>query len=408
LIFTGLEPMQSKPGTPGTAESIPLCVPELGGNEWKYIKECLDTNWVSSVGSYVDRFEEMMAAYVSVERAVATVNGTAALHIALIVAGVEADDEVLVSDLTFVAPANAIRYIGAWPVFMDVDPGYWQMDPQKVTEFLDNECRWENGRLLNKTSGRRIKAVLPVHILGHPCDMDPIVKIAKKYELAVVEDASESLGARYKGDMVGSSADIACYSYNGNKLITTGGGGMIVTGDQKMADRAKYLTNQAKDEGEEYIHNEIGYNYRLTNIQAAMGVAQMEMIDDFIEKKRAIAGKYQAGLGNDSRIVTMPRAEWADPSYWLYTVILESGTDIKSRKSVLRALNESGVGARPLWHTLHDLKPFESCQSYRIEHSIDLYHRGISLPSSVGLNESEQAKTIATVKTAVDSMTANS
>jgi len=395
--------MPSEPGTPASAGSIPLCVPELRGNEWTYIKECLDTNWVSSVGSYVDRFEEMMAGYIGVNHAVATVNGTAALHVALMVAGVEANDEVLVSDLTFVAPANAIRYIGAWPVFMDVDPGYWQMDPQKVADFLDNECSWKDGRLINKTSGRQIKAVLPVHILGHPCDLDPIIMMCKKYDLSVVEDASESLGAKYNGNMVGSSGDIACYSYNGNKLITTGGGGMIVTSDQKMADRAKYLTTQAKDGGEEYIHEEIGYNYRLTNIQAAMGVAQMEMIDDFIEKKLAIAKEYQANLSNNSRIVTMPREEWAEPTYWLYTVLLEPGTDIESRKSVLRELNQNGVGARPLWHTLHDLKPFKYCQAYRIEHSIDLYHRGISLPSSVGLTDSDRAKTVAVLRAAVGS-----
>ncbi len=390
-----------EPGSPSSDGSIPLCVPEIQGNEWTYVKECLDTNWVSSVGSYVDRFEEMLAGYIGANHAVATVNGTAALHIALMVAGVEADDEVLVSDLTFVAPANAISYIGAWPVFMDVDPSYWQMDPQKVAEFLDNECQWKDGRLINKTSGRRVKAVLPVHILGHPCDMDPVVEVAKKYELAVVEDATESLGATYKGQMVGSSGDIACYSFNGNKLITTGGGGMIVTDNQQMADRAKYLTTQAKDDGEEYIHDEIGYNYRLTNIQAAMGVAQMEMIDDFIEKKRTIAKKYLAGLNDDTRIVTMPHEEWADPTYWLYTVLLQPGTGIESRKSVVRELNQNGVGARPLWHTLHDLKPYQDCQAYRIECSIDLYHRGISLPSSVGLNDLEQSKTIANLKAAV-------
>src|SRR3972149_6950111 len=208
---------------------IPLSVPQLVGNEWKYVKECLDTNWVSSVGSFVDRFEQTMASYIGCRKAVATVNGTAALHVALQVAGVQADDEVLVSDLTFIAPVNAIRYLGAWPVFIDAAADYWQMDPQKVRDFLDKQCLWKDGQLRNKSTGRRVSAVLPVHILGHPVDMDPIVELARKYQLKIIEDATECLGAKYKGRMVGSHGDISCFSYNGNKIITTGGGGMIVT-----------------------------------------------------------------------------------------------------------------------------------------------------------------------------------
>src|SRR6476619_7426048 len=277
-----------EPGAVAEAGTIPLSVPELGGNEWLYVKECLDTNWVSSAGPFVDRFERMVAAVSGDRFAVATASGTAALHLALLVAGIESDDEVIVSSLTFVAPVNAIRYVGAWPVFIDAEPNHWQMDPQKVADFLTNQCIWANGQLRNKSTGRRVKAILPVHILGHPCDMDPIVQIARKFELVVIEDATEALGARYKSRPVGKPGDVACFSFNGNKIITTGGGGMIVTDNERWAEKAKYLSTQAKDDPIEYIHDEIGYNYRLTNIQAALGVAQIELLDKHIAAKRNI------------------------------------------------------------------------------------------------------------------------
>jgi perosamine synthetase len=213
-----------EPGSPGKADDIPLCVPEIRGNEWLYIKECLDTNWISSVGTYVDRFERNLADYIGVDHAVATVNGTSALHIALLVAGVKPDDEVIVSALTFIAPANAIRYTGAWPIFIDAEPNYWQMDSHRVYEFIEKECTWKNYELRNKTTGRKISAIIPVHILGHPVNMDPIMEIAQKYNLPVIEDTTESLGAEYKGRKTGTIGDIACFSFNGNKLITTGGG----------------------------------------------------------------------------------------------------------------------------------------------------------------------------------------
>ena len=251
---------------------IPLCIPEIRGNEWEYVKECLDTNWVSSVGPYVDRFENMVSNYVGTNYAIATSNGTSALHISLLVAGVEPDDEVLLTSLTFIAPANAIRYANAWPVFIDAEPEHWQMSPQKVIDFLEQECNFQSGEVRNKHTGRRVKAIMPVHILGHPVDMDPILEVARRYHLMVIEDATESLGASYKGRMVGHLGHIACFSFNGNKILTTGGGGMIVTDNEAWANKAKYLTTQAKDNPVEYIHHEIGYNYRLTNIQAAMAV----------------------------------------------------------------------------------------------------------------------------------------
>jgi perosamine synthetase len=281
------------PGAPPAADFIPLIVPEIRGNEWKYIKECLDTNWVSSVGTYVDRFEKMVADCAGTKYAVATINGTAALHISLILAGVQADDEVLVSSLTFIAPVNAIRYVGAWPIFIDAEPKFWQIDPSGVVDFIENGCRWDGESLRNRRTGRRVKAILPVHILGHPVDLNPILAAAAKYSLPVIEDATEGLGARYCGKNIGGIGHAGCFSFNGNKIITTGGGGMFVTNNSEWAARARYLTTQGKDDPIEYVHNAVGYNYRLTNVPAAMGCAQMEMLDEFVEAKRRIAKRYQ-------------------------------------------------------------------------------------------------------------------
>jgi len=389
--------MQFEPGAPAPQEGIPLCIPEISGNEWKYIKECLDTNWVSSVGSYVNRFEQGVADYVGSKHAVATVNGTAALHIALLVAGVEQDDEVVVSNITFVSPVNAVRYVGAWPVLVDVDPKYWQMDIQKVVEFLEGECVWKKGELLNKATGRRVKAILPVHILGHPVDMAPIISVAKKYNLTIIEDATESLGAKYNQQSVGTLGDIACFSFNGNKVITTGGGGMIVTDNTLWAEQARYLTTQAKDDPLEYIHNAIGYNYRLTNIQAAMGVAQLERLDEFIARKREISDRYAKELENIPGITLMEEATYAESISWLYTILIDDLiTGISSRK-MLKILGMNRIQTRPLWCPMHMLPIYKNVQSYKIEHSERIYGQGLSLPSSVGLDTGNQNKVCQTI-----------
>jgi len=391
---TDQKPMQFEPGVPAAEGMIPLCVPEIRGNEWKYIKECLDTNWVSSVGSFVDRFEQELADYVGTEFAVATCNGTAALHIALLVAGVQPGDEVLVSTLTFIAPANAIRYVGAWPVFIDAEPDYWQMDPQKAIDFLEEECRWSDGELRNKTTGRRVKAILPVHILGHPCDMDPILAVARKYDLVVVEDATESLGAKYKGRMVGCLGDIACFSFNGNKIITTGGGGMIVTDNQTWAEKARYLTTQAKEDPVEYVHSEIGYNYRLTNIQAAMGCAQMEELDEYIAAKRRIAADYAESLSEVSGIILMKEASWAFSISWMYTVLVDETLYGMNRRELLRRLGKMGIQTRPLWQPVHMSTIYSECWTHHCGSAERLYNQAISLPCSVGLSQDNLSKVI--------------
>ena len=387
-----------EPGAPAAEGFIPLCVPEIRGNEWNYIKECLDTNWVSSVGSYVDRFERVLTTYVGTKYAVATCNGTAALHIALLVAGVQPDDEVLVSTLTFISPANAIRYVGAWPVFIDAEPDYWQMDPQKVVDFLEKECQWRNGALYNKTTGRRVTAILPVHILGHPCDMNPILEIARKYSLVVIEDATESLGAKYKGRMVGHLGDIACFSFNGNKIITTGGGGMIVTDNEAWARKAKYLTTQAKDDPLEYIHNEIGYNYRLTNIQAAMGCAQLEQLDDYIAAKRRIAAAYTEALQNVPGVISMREADWAFSIFWMYTVLVDEVQYGISSRALLRCLGEAKIQTRPLWQPVHLSPAHANCKSYRCDVAVELQRKALSLPCSVGLEEEQFLSVISQLK----------
>ncbi len=388
--------MRFEPAAPALEGVIPLCVPELDGNEWSYIKECLDANWISSAGPYVDRFEEAVAGYLGARYAVATVNGTAALHIAILAAGVEADDEVLVPTLSFIAPANAVRYVGAWPVFMDAEALCWQMDAGKVKDFLEKECVWENGKLLNKSTRRRIKAVLPVHILGHPCDMDPLLELARKYNLAVIEDAAESLGAQYKGRKAGRLGDIACLSFNGNKIITTGGGGMILTDNEAWASRARYLTVQAKNDSAEGVHDEIGYNYRLTNIQAALGCAQMERLDHHIAAKRRIAAAYTQALEPLSGILPMREAEWAFSIFWMYTALIEQARFSDSRE-FLRRLGDVKIEARSLWQPLHLSRAHQDCQSYRCEWAEQLNKRAICLPCSVGLSPSDQLSVIAEI-----------
>ncbi|MFC2035004.1 LegC family aminotransferase [Chloroflexota bacterium] len=386
-----------KLGIPTTQRFIPLCVPEIRGNEWKYIKECLDTNWVSSVGSFVDRFEQEFATYVGTEYAVATCNGTAALHIALLVAGVEPDDEVLVPTLTFVAPANAVRYVGAWPVFMDIEPDYWQMDSKKVVVFLQKECQWQNNALYNRMTGRRVRAILPVHIMGHPVDMDPILNVARKYNLVVIEDATESLGTRYKDRMVGHLGDIACFSFNGNKIITTGNGGMIVTDNETWANKAKYLTTQAKDDPVEYIHDEIGYNYRLSNIPAAMGCAQMEQIEKYIIAKRTIATIYSKQLASVPGITTMDEAPWAFSIFWMYTILVDETRYGMESRTLMRYLNEDGIQTRPLWQPLHCSAAHKHCNSYQIEIVEKIQKQALSIPSSVGLSLANQSRVIETI-----------
>lgn len=390
-----MNPLRDAVAAPATTNDfVPLIEPEIRGNEWNYVKECLDTSWVSSVGSYVDRFEKCVAERAGVTYAIATVNGTAALHIALMLAGVERDDEVLVSSLTFIAPANTIRYLGAWPVFIDAEPEYWQIDPQALADFLQNHCAWNGTELRNRQTGRRVKGLLPVHILGHPADLDPILEIAAKYSLPVIEDATEGLGAKYRGRALGGVGDIGCFSFNGNKLITTGGGGMIVTSNPEWAARARYLTTQAKDDPVEYAHNAVGYNYRLTNVLAAIGCAQFEQLDSYISAKRKIAQRYQEGLASLPGIGLPQEAEWALSTFWMYTILVDAEVSGIDSRRLLHKLAEQNIQTRPLWQPLHRSKAHASSVGPPCPVSDRLYNQAISLPCSVGLSASSQDRVI--------------
>ena len=377
---------------------VPLCEPSIQGNEWKYIKDCLDTNWVSSVGKYVDAFENTIAEYLGVQYAIATVNGTSALHTALLVAGIKPNDEVLTSTLTFIAPANAIRYVGAWPIFIDAEMQYWQMDIDKLTDFIRNKCSWKNGNLINNLTHRKITAILPVHVLGHPSNMKPIMNLAKKYNLKVIEDCTESLGSKYSDNMSGSFGDMSCFSFNGNKLITTGGGGMITTNNQRFAEKAKHLTTQAKSHNIEYIHDEIGYNYRLTNIQAAMGVAQMERINEYIECKQLIAKNYNTALESNDAIITMKEAPWAKSVWWMYTILINQKISKIDSRSLLKSLDEVRIQTRPLWQPLHMSSAHSNSQATDCSKSELLYQQSLSLPCSVGLNTKDQDLVISKIE----------
>jgi perosamine synthetase len=386
------------PGAPSSDGFVPLAVPEIRGNEWQYVKECLDTAWVSSVGSYVDRFEQMVAEQSGTRFAVATVSGTSALHISLLLAGVEADDEVLVSTLTFIAPVNAIRYVGAWPVFIDAEPNYWQMDSARVLEFLERDCRWKDGALYNRHTGRRVKAIIPVHVLGHPVDVDPIIEVARKFNLRVIEDATEGLGASYKGRPLGSSGDVASFSFNGNKIITTGGGGMLVTDNEEWARRARYLTTQAKDDPLEYVHGEVGYNYRLTNLLAAVGCAQMEQLSSYVAAKRHIATRYTEALAEIAGIVPMTNAPWAASTFWMYTVLVQEEEFGMDSRQLMRLLAAQKIQSRPLWQPIHRSPAHRSQNPVIMPVAESLAQKALSLPCSVGLSERDQDRIIAAIK----------
>jgi perosamine synthetase len=385
---------QSESTPESAGEFIPLSVPSLKGNEWQYVKECLDTNWVSSAGPFVDRFERMVADYVGASHAVATINGTSALHVALLAAGVCPGDEVLVSTLTFIASANAIRYAGAHPVFIDAEPGHWQIDTNLVEEFCRDYFVRRNGTLVNRATGRRVSAILPVHILGHPVDMPALLELAARYDLPVIEDAAESLGTRYGRQHVGTEGTAGCFSFNGNKTITTGGGGMLVTNDQQLAGLARYLTTQAKVDPLEYVHGEVGYNYRLSNVSAAIGCAQMEQLDTAIADKRRIAARYQRDLSNVAGIRMFAADDDAFCTYWLSTVTVDEEEFGCDSRTLLARLQKRNIQTRPLWQPLHQSPAHRGSYSVLQGVADRLHAECLSLPSSAGLTAAQQDRVI--------------
>lgn len=353
---------------------IPLCIPEIRGNEWKYVKECIDTNWVSSVGSYVTLFEERFSQYVQSKKAVVTMNGTAAIQLALIALGIGEGDEVIVPSMTFISPVNAIKYVGAVPVFCDVRRDTFVMDEEKIEDLITEKT----------------KAILPVHIYGHPVDMDKVMEIAKKYNLYVIEDATEALASQYKGKMAGTIGHIGCFSFNGNKLITTGAGGMLVTNDEKLGERAKFLSTQTKVvlENKAFYHPEIGYNFRMPNLLAAFGVAQLEQVEEYLKVKLENAAYYNEKL-KDVKGVTLPvEMSWAKNCFWLYSILIEDDYPI-SRDELIKKLGENKIESRPFFMPVHDMPPYKECKAGDMKVTEEIAARGINLPSSASLTKEQ-------------------
>ena len=363
-----------------TDAPIYLHEPQFNGNEKKYVLDAIDSTFVSSAGAYVDRFEQDFAAYVGMGNAVACVNGTAALHTALILANVEQDDEVITQALTFVATCNAISYQRAHPVFVDVDKDTMGMSPKALGDFLDENAEIVKGACTNKNTGRVIKAVVPMHTFGHPCRIDEIADLCKKWCVVLIEDAAEALGSSYKGRALGTFGDIAAFSFNGNKVVTTGGGGVIVSRHSKMVKRAKYLTTTAKvPHPFEFSHSEVGYNYRMPNLNAALGCAQLEQADQYLTSKRETAAQYKRFFLNREEIF-VDEPEGAESNFWLNAIVLKNR---KERDEFLEVVNAEKIMTRPIWTLMNKLPMFESCQCGLLENSQWLEDRVVNLPSSV-------------------------
>lgn len=359
---------------------IPLHEPRFIGNEKKYLNDCIDSTFVSSVGAYVERFEKEFAHYVGSKYAIATVNGTAALHVSLLLADVQAEDEVITQPLTFVATLNAITYIDAKPVFIDVDRDTLGLSPKVLEEFLTEHCDLIDGRCINKKTKKCIKACVPMHTFGHPCRIDEIKRICDAWHITLVEDSAESLGSFYKGRHTGTFGKLGAFSFNGNKIITSGGGGVIVTDDESLAKRAKHLTTTAKVPHKwEYTHDTIGYNYRMPNLNAALLVAQMENLDSFLENKRELATLYDAFF-KENGIAFIHEPSEASSNYWLQAVILK---DAKERDMFLDYTNSNGVMTRPIWTLMNKLEMFKESQSSDLSNCLWLEARVVNIPSSV-------------------------
>ncbi|WP_046174421.1 LegC family aminotransferase [Domibacillus indicus] len=360
---------------------VPLHEPSFTETEVEYVTDCIRSGWVSSVGKYVDQFERDLADYTGVKRAVAVVNGTAALHISLKIAGVQAGDEVIMPALTFIATANAVSYLNAVPHFADVSETTLGLDPIKLETYLTEIGTMKNGVLVNKQTDRIIRAVVPMHTFGHPVDLDPLVELCARFNLALVEDAAESLGSFYKGKHTGGFGIAGALSFNGNKIITTGGGGVILTNDDQFADYAKHITTTAKiPHPWEYRHDEVGYNYRMPNINAALGCAQLEKMDLFLNSKRKTTVKYAELLEQLDGVKLFQEPSFARSNYWLQTMVLDE--KFHNRNYVLEQLNEKGAMARPIWTPINRLEPYKDCQAMDLTITNNFNERIVNIPST--------------------------
>lgn len=363
-----------------TNEFIPLHAPTFIGNEKKYLEECIDTTFVSSVGKFVDKFETITTEFTGAKHAVVCVNGTNALHMALILADVNAGDEVITQPLSFIATCNAISYIGAYPVFIDVDLNTLGLSPKKLEDFLleFGDIR-DDGFCYNKKTGRKISACVPMHTFGHPVKLDELTKVCNKYNIKLIEDSAESMGSKYKDRHTGTFGYMGILSYNGNKIITTGGGGMLLTNNEELAKKAKHLTTQAKvPHPWEFVHDHIGYNYRMPNINAALGCAQMEKLPLFISKKRELAQEYMQFF-NSTTIKFVKEPENCTSNYWLNAVILGNS---KEKEQFLEFTNQNLVMTRPVWQLMNKLPMFKHCQTDTLENAFWLEERLVNIPST--------------------------
>lgn len=368
---------------------IPLSVPNLKGNELKYVTHAVETEWVSTGGPYVNEFEIEIAKYAKCKGAVSCQNGTSGLHIALEVCGVTKEDEVIVPTLTFIAAVNPVKYIGAEPIFMDCDDSL-TMDVDKLRAFCESQCSFDNGKLMNNLTQKHIKALIVVHVFGNIANMVEIIEFAEKYNIKVIEDATEAIGTyyiegKYKGKHAGTIGDIGVYSFNGNKIMTTGGGGMIVSDNEELLKRAKHLTTQAKSDELYYTHDEIGYNYRMTNLQAALGLAQLERLEDFIRVKKANYDLYKTELEKVSGLSVLDFKDNIRPNYWFYALYIESDY-VLNRDQVIQYLASKKIQVRPIWGLISDQKPYESSQTYRLEKAKSYLDKVVNIPCSSNLS----------------------
>ncbi len=365
--------------------AVPLHEPKFAGHEWQYLKECLDSTFVSSVGQFVDRFEHELAVYTGAKHAVAVVNGTAALHVALRLAGVQANDEVLIPALTFVATANAVAYCGAIPHLIDSEERTLGVNPLALRDYLQTITEISDGQCINRLTGRVIRVLLPMHTFGHPVELDELLAVARDFHLTLIEDAAESLGSMYHGRHTGTFGLMGTLSFNGNKTITTGGGGAILTNDSELARQAKHLTTTAKVPHRwEYVHDQIGYNYRMPNLNAALGCAQLEQLPEFLGAKRHLFEQYQAAFRDVSGVQIIQEPKDCQSNYWLQTLMLEASV-AHQRDEILAATNKAGLMTRPAWKLMHHLKPYQDCPKMNLPVAEGLEQRLINLPSSSGL-----------------------
>jgi len=378
-------------------KEIPLSVPNLNVAIIENLRECVETGWVSTGGRFITEFEKKVAVYVGTADAVSVQSGTAGLHVALRVLGVKTDEEVIVPTLTFIAAVNPAGYLGAEPVFMDCDDSLC-MDPEKLEKFCRVECmRTENG-LIHKTNGKRIRVIVVVHVFGNMADMERIMEIASEYDLKVLEDATEALGSyftagRYKGKFAGLIGDMGVYSFNANKIITTGGGGMIVSNDQKLLDESRYLSITAKNDSLYFVHDDIGYNYRMLNIQAAIGVSQIDDLERFIETKKTNYLLYQEHIKDERGIKLLPFAGTIRPNYWFYSLLIDEKRFKESRDALMHRLIARGIQCRPLWKLTHTQRPYLNCQSFEIQKAEFYVERILNVPCSTNLTP-EDVRTV--------------